>query len=307
MLTLHVCTLNVNSMNQQTRPTAGTHSITAHAVSPDWKRIFPDADHRWVMGLRPGNAAEFFAVQDATGAVCAERARWLAEDAETYSALPREAEPALIETVELARKLGTNIDTSLSAREQLLALGRVWEPDFAWMHPDDLGAHRLIGGVVCFPSSWALREKLGRPMSEVHEPVPGLNDLLARNIETFFARQEPGAVWVRENANYSRDVELNHLPSRPRLPLDETITAEEFFIRLEHQLLLKLPRSGSILFGIRVEVVPLTHLMQDRDATTRLARMLSTMTPAAAAYKGVAAARPKLVALLNQSFAECRS
>ncbi|MBC8114758.1 MAG: DUF3445 domain-containing protein [Candidatus Saccharimonas sp.] len=294
-------------MNNQARPTADDSSITGIAVPPDWGRIFPDADHRWVMGLRPGDAAEFFAVRDATGAVCAERVRWLAEDADTYSALPREAEPALIETVELARSLGTNIDTSLSAREQLLALGRVWEPDFVWMHPDDHGTHRLIGGVVCFPSSWALREKLGRPMSDVHEPVPGLNDVLARNIETFFARQEPGAVWVRENANYSRDAELNHLPSRPRRPLDATITAEEFFIRLEHQLLLKLPRSGSILFGIRVEVVPLTHLLRDRDATARLARLFSTMSPAAAAYKGIAAARSKLVALLNQSLAECHS
>ncbi|MBC8115595.1 MAG: DUF3445 domain-containing protein [Candidatus Saccharimonas sp.] len=294
-------------MNQQARPTVDDSSITGIAVSPDWGRIFPDADHRWVMGLRPGDAAEFFAGQDATGAVCAERARWLAEDADTYSALPREAEPALIETVELARSLGTNIDTSLSAREQLLALGRVWEPDFVWMHPDDRGTHRLIGGVVCFPSSWALREKLGRPMSEVHEPVPGLNDVLSRNIETFFARQEPGAVWVRENANYSRDAELNHLPSRPRRPLDVTITVEEFFIRLEHQLLLKLSRSGSILFGIRVEVVPLTDLMRDRDATARLARLFSTMSPAAAAYKGVAAARSKLVELLNQSLDECHS
>lgn len=294
-------------MINQTRPTAGDGSVTGTAVSPDWKRIIPDADHRWVMGLRPGDAAEFFAVRDATGAVCAERARWLAEDADTYSALPCEAEPALLETVELARSLGTNIDTSLSAREQLLALGCVWEPDFVWMHPDDHGTHRLIGGVVCFPSSWALREKLGRPMGEVHEPVPGLNDILARNIETFFARQEPGAVWVRENANYSRDAELNHLPARPRRPLDATITAAEFFIRLEHQLLLKLPHSGSILFGIRVEVVPLTDLMRDRDATNRLARLLSTMSPAAAAYKGVAAARSKLVALLNQSLAECLS
>lgn len=294
-------------MHRMNSPTTDVSSITEHAVSPDWRRIFPDADHRWVMGLRPGDAAEFFAGQDATGAVCAERVRWLAEDADTYSALPREAEPALIETVELARSLGTNIDASLSAREQLLALGRVWEPDFVWMHSDDHGTHRLIGGVVCFPSAWALREKLGRPMSEVHEPVPGLNDGLARNIETFFARQEPGTVWIRENANYSRDAELNHLPSRPRRPLDATITVEEFFIRLEHQLLLKLSRSGSILFGIRVEVVPLTHLLRDRDATARLARLLSTMSPAAAAYKGVAAAQSKLVVLLNQSLDECHS
>lgn len=271
----------------------------AAAGKPDWPQIFPDADHRWVMGLRPDDAAAFFAKRDATGAVCAERARWLAGDADEYAALPREAEPALRETLELARTMGTMIDRTLPAKEQMLALGRAWEPDFAWMHPDGNGTHRLIGGVVCFPSSWSLREKLGRPMSEVHAPVPGLNDALASKIETFFARQEPGVVWTRENANYSRDAHLNHHPSRPRRLLEATITPEEFFLRLENQLLLKFRHSGSILFGIRVEVIPLTELMKDAEAAARLTRVFSTMSPAAASYKGVAEARPALLALLQ--------
>ena len=54
---------------------------------PDWTRIFPDADHRWVMGLRPGDSADFFAPRDTSSAVCAERAHWLAEDALAYAAL----------------------------------------------------------------------------------------------------------------------------------------------------------------------------------------------------------------------------
>lgn len=282
-------------------PTPRNDLFPEIAVRPDWARIYPDADHRWVMGLRPDDAADFFATRDVTGAVSAERARWLAEDAETFAALLPEAGPALRDTLELARSLGTTIDAALPAWEQLLALGRAWEPDFAWMHPDGHGTHRLIGGVVCFPSSWALREKLGRPMSEVHGPVPGLNDALARKIETFFAQQEPGAVWTRENANYSRDAELNHHPSRPRRSIDATITADDVFIRLEHQLLLKFPQSGSILFGIRVEVVPLTELMKDHHAAARLARLLSTMSPAAAAYKGIAEARTALIAMLRQT------
>ncbi len=272
---------------------------------PDWNQIFPATDHRWVMGLRPGDVAAYLARRDSTGAVCAERSRWLAEDADMYSALLPEAEPALRETIELARSLGTSIDGTLPAREQLLALGRAWEVDFAWMHPDGHGTHRLIGGVVCFPSSWALRDKLGRPMSEVHRPVPGLNEALARNIETFFARQEPGQAWTRENVSYSRDADLNHHPSRLVRPLDATITREEVFIRLEHQLLLKLSNSGSILFGIRVEVVPLTQLMQDSSAVTRLMRLLSTISPEAAAYKGMTEVRARLVSLLREVNAEC--
>jgi hypothetical protein len=267
---------------------------------PDWARIFPDADHRWAMGLRPASAAEFFAPIDDGGDVCRERAQWLADNPERYAALPTEAEPALRDTLRLARELGVEIDQGLSPLEQMLALGRLWEPDFVWMRPDDAGTHRLIGGVLCFASSWDLREKLGRPITEIHSPVPGLNEILARQIETFLSRLTPGAAWTRENANYSRDALLNHHPSRVRRRLDATVTPGEFFIRLEHQLLMRLFPSGDILFGIRLEIVPVAEVLRDPQATAGLARALTTISPAAAAYKGIAEARPTLVALLQR-------
>lgn len=251
------------------------------------------------MGLRRGDAATFFSPRDPTGQVRAERERWLTEDPENYAALTPTAEPALADTVALAQQMGVTLDPTLSPWEQLMALGRTWEPDFVWMHPDGAGAHRLTGGVVCFPSSWALRDKLGRTMSETHRPVPGLNAALDRQIETFFAKMIPGVVWTRENANYSRVPDLNQHPVRPQRPLDATVTGEEFLIRLEHQLLLKFPTSGSILFAIRVEVFPLSELLNCSEDSARLARLLDTMSEAAAEYKGVAQAREVIVPLLR--------
>ena len=32
---------------------------------------------------------------------------------------------------------------------------------------------RLAAGSLCFPSSWSLREKFGRPLEQIHVPVPG--------------------------------------------------------------------------------------------------------------------------------------
>lgn len=269
-------------------------------MTPDWKRVFPDTDHRWIMGLRQGESvADYFTDTDPTGSVRAERARWLAEDPSKYAALLPEGEAALVETVELARSWGAEIDTSLSPFEQLLELGRVWEPDFAWMHPSADGVHRLTGGVICFPSNWALHDKLGRPMFEIHDPVPGLNEALGRQIETFFKKQVPGADWRRENWSLSRDAELNHHPTRPFRRLDATVTAAEVWLRLEHQLLFKLPRSGSILFGIRMDVVPLAEVLADPTATQRFARLLATLHSASADYKAISTAQPALMALLR--------
>jgi hypothetical protein len=262
-------------------------------------RAIPDTDHKWVMGLRRSDAGAFFAPRDDAGAVRAERARWLAEAPYSYAALTPAAEPALHDTIALANANGVSIDASLSPWDQLLALGRAWECDFVWMHDDGAGAHRVTGGVVCFPSSWSLQDKMGKTMSETHAPVPGLNDVMGPQIETFFARMVPGEAWVRENANYSRVADLNQHPGQPIPPLDATVTAGEFWIRLEHQLLLKLPASRSILFAIRVEMLSLQEVMADADASARLANWLETMSDDAARYKSVDEARDVIVRLLR--------
>ncbi len=265
-----------------------------------WTRIFPDIDHRWIMGLRQGDLAAFFAPQDPTGTVRAQRQRWFSDEPEKYTALLPEAEAAMLETCELARTLGSPVNAvEGSPLDQLLELGPAWEPDLVWMHPGADGVHHLAGGAVCFPSSWSMPEMLGRPMHLVHQLVPGLNDLLARQIDTFLAKLSPGSAWQRENWGVSRDGELNHHPSRPRAVLDATVTLEEVWIRLEHQLLLKLPSSGSVLFGIRLELVPLADMLADRTAAQRFSRLISTMQPTAARYKGVESARPALLAIMD--------
>ena len=278
----------------------GTRSQPADtAPAPDWKRIFPDADHRWLMGLRQGDVAAFFAPRDPTGTVLAERAHWLSESPETYVALLPGAAAALSETVTLARRIGADVPVHSAPRSQLLALGRAWEPDIVWMAPDETGTHRVLGGVVCFPSSWALADKLGRTMSETHRPVPGLNTALDRQIETFFARMVPGACWTRENVSYTRHADLNQHPSRKLSPLGSDVSVDELLVRLEHQFLLKLPESGCILFGIRIENVPFRRVLELPDVSGRLARLLATMASDAAHYKGIAAARDQIVLQLT--------
>jgi hypothetical protein len=254
------------------------------------------------MGLRPADVASFFAPTDRHAVVLRERARWLAEEPPKYAALTTAAETALDETVQLARSLDATLNVESAAPTErfatLLALGRAWEPDFVWMHPGHDSVHRLVGGVVCFPSSWALTDKLGRPMREVHDPVPGLDEALGRQIDVFLTKLEPGVAWTRENWNLGPDDELNHHPSRPRRLFDADVEARNVWVRLEHQLLLKLPRSGSVLFGIRVEVIALSNVLAEPEVAARLARLFETMSPAAAAYKRVT---PQLVAMLRNA------
>jgi hypothetical protein len=273
-------------------------------IDIDWGLLFPDRAHRWGMGLRRGDSvAAFFAPGSTAARVLEERRRHLREAPLLYALALPQATDLIDATLGLAESWGVSfadfVEPPSSPVERLVALGGRVEPDVVLLRGDDQGTHRVVAGVVCFPSSWGLADKLGRTMFDVHGPVPGLNEPLARPIETFLTKLEAGVPWLRDNWGLCRDGRLNHHPSIPRRPLDETVTADEVYVRVERQLLVRLSEADGVLFGIRVEPIPLTSLFADRAAVAGLARALGTMSDEAAHYKGLLRARSRLLSILD--------
>jgi hypothetical protein len=273
-------------------------------IDIDWGLLFPDRAHRWGMGLRRGDSvAAFFAPGSTAPRVLEERRRHLREAPLLYALALPQATELIDATLGLAESWGVSfadfVEPPSSPVERLIALGGRVEPDVVLLRGDDQGTHRVVAGVVCFPSSWGLADKLGRTMFDVHGPVPGLNEPLARPIETFLTKLEAGVPWLRDNWGLCRDGRLNHHPSIPRRPLDETVTADEVYVRVERQLLVRPSEADGVLFGIRVEPIPLTSLFVDRAAVTGLARALGTMSDEAAHYKGLLRARSRLLSILD--------
>lgn len=239
------------------------------------------------MLLRPVQARDFWGRQDETGKVLAERARWLNEGKENYVAcLPAGAE-AMAEALEfMAGAAGDG--------------GDFLEPDWVVLSGEAGAGYPMVGGAVVFPSSWSLPEKLGKPLAEVHGPVPGLQENLGRSISRFLDRLAVGASWERLNWGLSANGELNHHPRRGLPGLTGEATLETTWLRLERQFLTRLPVSGAILFGIRVTVHRLDELALQPRVASGLAGALSTMTREVAAYKGLTEAGGVLSRMLEQ-------
>lgn len=263
--------------------------------SMNWGELFPDEDYRFRVGVKPGNAAQFFAATAAHDTLIAQRAHWLAEAPRRYAALLPEGDALLGETVSRAQSWGAKQAPGEDSWTQCLALGRMWEPDYLLLKPDANGAPRLLGGCVCFPSSWSLEEKMGRPIEFIHGVVPGLNASSGQSITSFLTRMKPGSAWTRANWGLSRSAELNQHPERKLPRLTPPLRREEVWLRVEHQILLPLPQSGGILFGIRLAVQPLAEVVSDTTARAGLRRALETMPEEVAVYKGLAAGRADLL------------
>lgn len=264
------------------------------------EKLFPDDDFRFQMRFERGESAAFFARTPQPEALLTERKRWLRSDPKTYAAILPPGEALLDEAVELARDWsGFAPPASTTAWEKCVALGEFWEPDFLLLKPEADGAIRLYGGCLCAPSSWRLDEKLGLPIEFIHGPVPGLNANLGAAIHKFLAALKPGAASLRHNWGLSRSPELNQHPDRALPLLDATVSADEVWLRVEHQALVALPKSGGILFGIRVVNHPLNEMQADKIVAARLCRALETMPEEMARYKNLAVARGRILQLLR--------
>ena len=172
---------------------------------------------------------------------------------------------------------------------------------------------RLAAGSLCFPSSWKLTEKFGKPMHEIHEPVPafGPGTRMADLIARMFDKLQTGNPVQRFNWSIQANAELYHplsgveridrATNRPS-KFPDADAAAHAFIRVERQTLRKLPVSGDILFTIRIHLDPLSVLERHADRKSlaaSFAAQLSALDTDQLDYKGLTADRDRLVALLK--------
>ncbi len=173
----------------------------------------------------------------------------LAHAPEGYHLSPR--------TVE--RPDGQIIDRALPP---LVQLTRLFQEDFClMMKAPGAGEHHLAAATLCFPSGWTLAQKIGRPLHRIHRPVAVYDDNIARRVQRLFDGVQPGRPLWRFNLARHADPAL-YQPRAEDMPHPAAEAAAPRFLRLERQVILRLPRSGAVVFSIHSFVLPDTAAHQ---------------------------------------------
>jgi hypothetical protein len=198
------------------------------------------------------------------------------------------------------------------AASPLYAASLLVQEDLILMRKSENG-WRLVAGSLCFPSSWSLTEKFGKPLQEIHVPVPGFGPgtradiLIARMFDALPVEQpverynwsiQSGDALYQPLSNDERD---DRTATRPSKFPDGDIAAHAF-IRVERQTLRKLPVSRDILFTIRIHLDPLHILARHPDRAalaSSFAEQLVALDETQLDYKGMTADRDRLVGLLH--------
>ena len=191
------------------------------------------------------------------------------------------------------------IEISQSDPTPLLTASSMLQEDLVLMRKSDAG-WRLVAGSVCFPSSWSLKQKIGKPLHAVHEPVPAFSEGTrnASMIERIFDNLQVDLPAERFNWSVYGDDQLFH----DDRSADRFEAGANHFLRVERQTLTKLPVSGDILFTIRIHIDPFEALLKREDRASIAAGfidLLKKMTPAQLQYKGLDAGREILITKLQ--------
>jgi dimethylamine monooxygenase subunit A len=146
----------------------------------------------------------------------------------------------------------------------LIAAARLVQEDMLILENSDRG-YVLTSGVLCFPASWTLRQKVGRGMMGIHTPVERYDEAMGKRVDRILSSLQPGkAVW-RANVLCYNDPHL----FQPRLESEKRPFDPEkpLWVRVERQTLMRLSPADAIVFTIHTHVVPMSALTPEQVAT----------------------------------------
>ncbi|GHO82127.1 heme-dependent oxidative N-demethylase family protein [Dictyobacter formicarum] len=182
-------------------------------------------------------------------------------------------------------------------QEDLLLLAGSMEADFP-----------LVAGLLCFPNSWCLEEKLGQSFMAIHGPVPLFAEQMGRSSQLLLQRLKADRPVWRLNWAFRSTARLDITPRaadevrQSYATLSADTIGEQCLLRVERQTLTRLPKTGAILFTVHTYQTPVAKIAADPVAAQKMSRVLATTPAEMLAYKGISPFIDPLLAYLQKCY-----
>lgn len=219
-------------------------------------------------GMQPTKGADWITIDDTYSEQIAEKERLLHVDREAVLQCTPDALEATHELLgEVLRLVAQRSDFSVGDGTVRRPDGQVIEIDKATPLPtlsrliqEDLcilqkqeNEHVLTAALLCFPASWTLAEKIGKPLTAIHNPVPEYNADIAKRVQRLFDGVQVGRpMWRANYLNYSSPALFHpRTEAQPRTDDHKRGT----FQRSERQTVWRLPKTNAVVFAIHTAIV----------------------------------------------------
>lgn len=134
----------------------------------------------------------------------------------------------------------------------LWSLGAILQQDVCILEKQ-ASAHVLTGAILCFPASWTLAQKIGKPLIGIHRTVAEYDGGIAARVQRLFDGVQVGRpLWRANHLRYDDPTLFQPRTENDPRPVG---TANASYIRSERQTVLRLPSTGAVAFVIHTSVV----------------------------------------------------
>lgn len=129
----------------------------------------------------------------------------------------------------------------------------------------------LRANITGFPAGFDPANNFDKPISFIHTPVPQYREKLKVSMSRFFNRLEPTDLWMRHNWSIQThkarfNLNSNHAYGDEKvheLSVDEIDFDEAAFLRVERQILTRLPKLRANIMTVRTYLTPLKQIKEE--------------------------------------------
>jgi hypothetical protein len=216
------------------------------------------------------------------------------------------SEPAQIEALQMISGAAGR-PLAAGSLPPLYAAAREVADDLCIMERLD-GAWSLTALSLSAGTFFTASEVIGRSLAELHRPVAGFDSRLLPRVERIFDALRPELILERRNWTVVNTPDLFTPSAEPMRSQIGRIAPEEagqrLHLRVERQTVRRLPRTGAVLFTIRVWVDPLERLTAEPSRLARFAQAWRTASPEFRAYKKLDLYDDLVAAFVSQPVAQ---
>ncbi|ODV97832.1 hypothetical protein PACTADRAFT_25229, partial [Pachysolen tannophilus NRRL Y-2460] len=201
-------------------------------------------------------------------------------------------------------------DLKLSVYELLKLLNCTITEDFVFLiknnndssvYPNEY-VHR--GGAICAPGGLDSTDIFNKPISTIHEPVPGYFARLQISMNKFFDRLKPSSYIVRNNwfiqiakiprffyfisyTDPEHEMSSKTIQPRQKILNPATVDFNKVFFRTEKQMFIRLPKTRTNMLLVKTYVTPLTTIRNQENLGQDLCDAIDGIKGEIRDYKGV--------------------
>jgi len=185
-------------------------------------------------------------------------------------------------------------------------IGRQVQGDFSILDQRN-GDLFMDAGIITCPADWSLAFDAGMSFSEWHGPVPMAHSegIFDRALK-YLTMLQVGSPVRRLNWTLTVNARMDTSPEtysewgHERASITPENVGEKIYLRVELQVIDRLPRSNALSFNIRTYLISLEDLVTNPAWAKRMHRTMKTLPPQLVDYKGLTRFHPMVIDYLSQ-------